>query len=84
MYGNNLRPAAQPITAPVNEARNAYITYLSAIVAFPYPSALYVPISPLSSSTIRVIVVRHTRPATIMKNNGKTVAIAFILFALDS
>ena len=74
----------QPIIPPTSEAASAYDTYFKAIVPLPYPSALYVPISPLCSSTILVIVVRHTRPATIIKNSGNTVAIAFILFALDS
>ena len=47
------------------------------------PNALYVPISCLSSSTILVIVVRHTSAATIIKNTGNTAAIAVILSALD-
>ena len=82
--GNSLRPMIQPAIPPVTEAINAYAMYLNAITFLLYPSALYVPISPLSSATILVIVVRQTRAATTIKNIGNTVAMAFILSALDS
>lgn len=43
--------------------------------AMPYPSALRVPMTPRSSSTMRVIVVRDTSAATRKNMSGKTVAI---------
>ena len=46
-----------------------------------YPNAFKVPISPLCSSTILVIVVIQTKAATKKKNTGNTFAIEFILSA---
>ena len=48
--------------------------YFMAMVKVVYPKAFSVPIWILSSSTILVMVVRHTRAATRKKNSGKVVA----------
>ena len=49
-----------------------------------YPSAFNVPIFILCSSTILVIVVKHTSAATAKKNTGNIFAKASILFAQPS
>ena len=64
MPGNVLSPTKHPITPPVSEATAAYVIYFIAIRNLLYPSALSVPIIWRCSSTILVIVVRHTSAAT--------------------
>ena len=59
--------------APTRHAASAYATYLAAMRARPYPSALYRPMSPRSSSTMRVMVVRLTSTATTKNTSGNTV-----------
>ena len=83
MLGNILSPVTQPRTPPTTEAINEYSTNFITMSNLLYPSALSVPISSLCSSTILVIVVRHTRAATNRKNTGKIAAIDSIFSALD-
>ena len=63
-----------PSTLPVTLATAAYSRYFDAMRARLYPSALNVPMSTRSSSTMRVMVVSATRAATRKKMNGNTCA----------
>ena len=58
--------------------------YFLAISNTVYPSAFKVPIFILCSSTILVIVVKHTRAATAKKNTGNIFASASMLLAHPS
>ena len=73
--GNIENPAISPTAQPETDAEKAYIRYFADMAAGEYPRAFIVPISPRSSSTILVIVVRQTSAAIIKKNTGKTFAI---------
>ena len=69
---------------PIILAVNAYNMYFLAMSNTVYPSAFNVPIFILCSSTILVIVVKHTSAATAKKNTGNIFAKASILFAQPS
>ena len=68
------QPAARPTMPPRAEARKPYPTYLREMAHLPYPMAFFPPISMRCSSTMRCMVVRHTRAATRKKIRGKTLA----------
>ena len=73
IYGIIFSPIRIPKTPPVNVARIAYQRYFPTIEAFPYPRAFKIPICVLSSSTIRVIVVRLINAATRKIRQGNFV-----------
>ena len=60
------------IIDPINVVRAAYIINFIAIVKFPYPNALSIPIFPLSSSIVLLTVVIVTNAATIKNISGNT------------
>ena len=63
-------PMSNPNPPPIRHASSANSAYRSVIVTRPYPSPRYVPISPRSSSTRRLIVVRLIITATTRNTIG--------------
>ena len=82
-YGKNSESATMPTSAPTPLATAAYTKYFDMMRALLYPSALYVPISTRSSSTMRVMVVSDTKAATKKKMNGNTMAMRSMRPASD-
>ena len=64
-----------PKTLPSPLAKTPYIRYFAVMGPRPYPSALCVPISVRSSSTMRVMLVSDTSAATRKNMNGRNAAI---------
>ena len=82
--GNTENPIARPSILPVIQAINAYRIYFFEIWLVLYPRPFNVPILILCSSTILVIVVKHTKAATAKKKTGNIFAKASILLAQPS
>ena len=78
MFGSRIKPSRSPRIPPIRQAAKAYSKYLRSISRLVKPSAIYVPIKPRSSSTIRVMVVRLIKMATMKKTIGNAVPTASI------